>query len=220
MFAAIKKNLLTLLLVLVTTATLAVSTGCIQEMAQLMYVIKGHKIDPPFQGLHEKKVAIVCNSDAQSFGPDALSVTIAKHLGITFVTSEDKITIVAPAKVAEYIDANGWEEDSAGKLGEAVGADFVVVVEVDGYSIHEGPTLYKGRSDWTASAYDVANGGKLAFSNGPNHFAFPETGRPSLQTSERVFESFYLARLTDSISKQFISYDKMETYAQDAMILP
>ena len=220
MFAALKKYCLVLLLALATISTLVITTGCIQEMAQLMYVIKGHKIEPPFQGLKEKTVAIVCNSDAPAFGPDALSVTIAKHLGITFVTSEDKITIAAPAKVAEYIDANGWQEGSAGKLGKAVGADYVIVVEVDGYSIHEGPTLYKGRSDWTASAYDVANDGQLVFSNGPNHFAFPETGRPSLQTSERVFESFYLARLTDRISKQFVSYDKMETYAADAMILP
>ena len=219
MFAALKKNNLALLLALVI-ATLATSTGCIQEMAQLLYVIKGYKIEPPFPALKDKKVAIVCNSNTPAFGPDSLSVTISKHIALALATSEDQITIAAPAKVDEFIDANGWQEESAEQLGEAVGADYVVVIEVENYSIHEGATLYKGRSDWTASAYDVANGGKIAFSNGPNHYAFPETGRPSLQTSERVFESFYLAQLCDIISKQFISFDKMDSYANEALILP
>ena len=218
MFEALKIKNLVLLFVL--AATILTTTGCIQEMAQLLYVIKGHKVEPAFTALKEKKVAIVCNSDAAAFGPDALSVTVAKHLAIALATSTDKITIAAPAKVEEFIDANGWQEGSVIKLGESVGADYVIVVEVEDYSIHEGPTLYKGRCEWTASAYNVANDGQIAFSNGPNHFAFPETGRPSLQTSERVFESFYLGRLCDRISRQFISYDTMESYADEAMILP
>ncbi len=218
MFAVIKKTNLALLLVL--AATFATSTGCIQEMAQLLYVIKGHKVEPPFAALKEKKVAIVCTSDAAAFGPDSLSVTITKHIGILLATSGDKITIAAPAKVDEFVDANGWEDDSPHKLGQAVEAEYVVVIDIDDYSIHEGATLYKGRSEWTASAYDIANEGKIVFSVGPKHFAFPETGRPSIQSSEREFESFYLARLCDRISKQFITYDKMESYAEEAITLP
>ena len=218
MFAVIKKS--NLILLLLVAATFATSTGCIQEMAQLLYVIKGHKIEPAFPGLKGKKVAIVCTSDAAAFGPDSLSVTMTKHIGILLATSTDKITVAAPAKVEEFMDANGWEDDSPGKLGEIVEADFVVVIDVEDYSIHEGATLYKGRSEWTASAFDVANEGKLAFSVGPNQFTFPETGRPSIQTSEREFESFYLARLCDRISKQFVTYDKLESYAEDAIIIP
>ena len=220
MFAVIKKSNLVLLLLL--TATFASSTGCIQELAQLLYVIKGHKVEPPFKALKEKKVALVCTSDAAAFGPDSLSVTITKHIAILMATSNDKITIAAPAKVEEFIDANGWEDDndSPRKLGEAVEADFVVVIDVEDYSIHEGSTLYKGRSEWTANAFDVADEGKLVFSAGPKQFTFPEAGRPSIQTSEREFESFYLARLCDQISRQFVSYDKLETYADDAAFLP
>ena len=218
MFAALKKNNLVLLLIIF--ATFATTTGCIQEMAQLLYVIKGHKIEPPFADLKGKKVAIVCNSEEAAFGPDSLSVTIAKHIGIALATSEDKITIAAPAKVEEYIDANGWQEENAAQLGDIVGADYVIVIDVDEYTIREGATLFKGRSDWTASIYDVAKDGQIAFSNGPNHFAYPENGRPSLQTSERVFESFYLGRLCDRISKQFVSYDKMDNFANEAIILP
>ena len=134
MFAAIKKSNLVLLLLL--TATFATSTGCIQEIAQLLYVIKGHRIAPPFEALKEKKVAIYCTSDAAAFGPDSLSVTMTKHLGILLATSNDKITVAAPAKVEEFVEANGWGDDSPCKLGEAVLADFVIVVDVEDYSIH------------------------------------------------------------------------------------
>ncbi len=218
MFAVSKRNKLILLLAL--AATFTCSTGCVQELAQLLYVIKGHKVDPVFPGLKNKKVAIVCNSDAAAFGPDSLSVTMTKHIGIALATSNDKITLAAPAKVEEFIDANGWEDDSPAKLGEAVDADYVVVVDLEEYSIHEGATLYKGRSEWTVNAYDIENGGTLAFSNGPNQYTFPDAGRPSLGTSERVFESFYLTRLCDRISKQFITHDKLDSYADDALAIP
>lgn len=215
MFAFKKTNFV---LLLVLFATVATSTGCIKEMAQLLYVIKGHKVEPAFTELKDKTVAVVCNSDATAYGPDSLSVTIAKHIAIAMTISTDKITVAAPAKVDEFIEANGWHEDSAGRLGEAVGADYVVVIDVDNYSIHEGATLFKGKSEWTASAYDVAKEGRIVFTKGPSQYSFPKDGRPSIQTSEREFESFYLARLADHISKQFISYDKLESFAEDAIL--
>jgi hypothetical protein len=199
--------------------TCVVSSGCIQEMAQLLYVIKGHEVAPAFEGLEGKKVAVVCNSDANAFGPDSLSVTIAKHISIAMSASNDKISVVSPKRVEAFIDENGWSDgDSPEKLGKAVAADFVVVIEIENYSIHEGATLFKGRSDWTASVYDMEKDGSVTFAKGPELFVFPETGRPSLQTSERQFESFYLTRLCDRISKLFVTHDKMASYADDAMM--
>jgi hypothetical protein len=211
----VKRGLTLVVLALVCSS----SVGCIQEMAQLLYVIKGHDVPPAFEGLSEKKVAVVCNSDARAFGPDSLSVTIAKHIGISMAASKDKISVISPKRVESFIDENGWSEDeSPVKLGEAVGADYVVVIEIENYTIHEGATLFKGRSDWTASVYDMEKDGSVTFAKGPELFVFPETGRPALQTTERQFESFYLSRLCDRISKLFITHDKMASYADDAMM--
>lgn len=207
------------ILLLLVALTCVFSSGCIQEMAQLLYVIKGHDVPPAFEGLSEKKVAIVCNSDARAFGPDSLSVTIAKHIGISMAASKDDISVISPKRVGSFIDENGWSEDeSPEKLGQAVGADYVVVIEIENYSIHEGATLFKGRADWTASVYDIGKEGSVTFAKGPELFVFPETGRPSLQTTERQFESFYLSRLCDRISKLFVTHDKMASYADDAMM--
>ena len=194
------------------------STGCINQMAGLLYVIKGHKIPPKFEGLEGKRVAVLCLSDASAYGPDTLTYTVAKHVGIKIATGVKGVKVVGPGVIESWIDENGWEESKVVALGEGVKADMVIVIEVGSYSIHEGATMFKGKADLTVTVYDIVKNGQISFADGPDLFAFPENGRPAVQTSDRQFESFYLARLTEHISKLFVAYDKMESFADDAMM--
>ena len=196
---------------------LMIAPGCMKEMAQLFYVIKGHETPPVFQDLKEKKVAIVCLSDVSAYGPDTLSYTITKRVSAKLMTSKEKIDVVSPVEVEEFVDLNGWDESSVSTLGSAVNADFVLVIDISDYSIRDGQTLFKGRSDITLKVFDVNDSGRLAFQSGPNEFVFPENGRPVMQSSERQFEQFYLARLTDYIAKIFTTHDHMESFAANAM---
>ncbi|MEL7496760.1 MAG: hypothetical protein AAFN77_04075 [Planctomycetota bacterium] len=183
-----------------------------------MYVLKGHETPPKFGMLKEKEVAIVCLSDVSAYGPDSLSYTITKLVTAKLMTSKEKINVVSPSEVEEFIDLNGWDESSVDTLGEAVGADYVLVVDISAYSIREGQTLYKGKSDIALKVFDVADEGRIVFDNGPNEFVFPENGRPIMQTTDRQFEAFYLAQLTDYIAKSFITHDHLESFAADAMM--
>lgn len=193
------------------------ATGCIQEMAQLFYVIKGHESPPAFDGLEQKKVAIVCLSDVSAYGPDTLSYTVTKQVSAKLMTSKEKVNVVPPMEVEEFIDHHGWKESSVVELGQAVEADFVLVIDISAYSIRDGQTLYKGRSDITLKVFDIADDGRLAYQNGPNEFVFPENGRPVMQSTPRQFEAFYLARLTDFVSRMFITHDHMDSFASNAM---
>lgn len=193
------------------------SSGCIGGLAQLLYVIKGHKSPPEYPGLAKKRVAVVCVSDASAYGPDTLSYTVSKYVSIKLANNEEDITLVPPAEIEEYLDLNGWDESQLVDLGSNVKADMVVVVEVGAYSIHEGATLFKGRSDLTVKVFDIQKKGQQVYERGPEEFVFPENGRPSLQTSERQFEAFYLARLTDHITNLFLEHDKLDSFADDAM---
>ena len=194
------------------------STGCINQMAGLLYVIKGHKVPPKFEGLEGKRVAVLCLSDASAYGPDTLTYTVAKHVGIKIAAGVKDVRVVGPGLIESWIDENGWEESKVVPLGEGVKADMVIVIEVGSYSIHEGATMFKGKADLTVTVYDIEKDGQISFADGPDLFAFPENGRPAVQTSDRQFESFYLARLTEHISKLFVAYDKMESFADDAMM--
>ncbi|MEM7455489.1 MAG: hypothetical protein AAF456_14145, partial [Planctomycetota bacterium] len=82
--------------------------------------------------------------------------------------------------------------------------------------------MYKGRADLTATVIDVTDGtesGRIEYVHGPTLFTFPESGRPAIQTSDRQFEAFYLAKLTEHIARQFAEHDQMETVAEDATLI-
>ena len=48
-------------------------TGCVGALSQLIYTIRGHDEEPAFPGLNDKRVAVVCVSDASAYGPDTLT---------------------------------------------------------------------------------------------------------------------------------------------------
>lgn len=206
------------LVLLFPSLVLVTSTGCIQQWAQLLYVIKGHEIPAKYSGLEGKKIAIVCVSDQSAYGPDTLTYTVASRLGQKLAVGLPDSEIIAPKKVEDWMDENGWEAKNVVEMGTDLEADVVVVVEVSSYSIRDGATLFKGSADVTTTVYDIEKDGQVSFVDGPNLDTFPENGRASIQTTDRKFEAFYLAHLTDRLSKLFLSYDKMEAFAENAMM--
>lgn len=201
-------------------ASLLLFPGCVGALAQLIYTVKGTQVDPAFKGLNGKRVAVVCVSDASAYGPDTLTYTVAQAVGIKLNNGlEDGSQVIAPGKIEEWIDENGWNENDYVELGKGVDADMVVAIEIASYSLMEGSTLFKGRSDVTVTVYDIEKDGQVPYSAPPNHFVFPKHGRPAIQTSERAFEAFYLAQLTTMISNQFIAHDRLESFASDAAMM-
>lgn len=207
-----------ILLLAVSLMFLSTSTGCIRQMAQLLYVIKGHEVPAKYDGLGKSKIAVVCVSDASAYGPDTLTYTVSKYVSVKLAEGLKDTEIVSPAKVENWIDENGWDSSDADILGADLEADKVLVIEVGSYSIHDGVTLYKGRTDLTCTVYDITKNGQISFVHGPEEFTFPKNGRPTIQSSDRQFEAFFLARLTDHISRLFVKSDKMDTFADDAIM--
>ena len=206
------------LLLLLPLAILTTSTGCINQLAQLLYVIKGHEVPADYDGLQENKVAVVCVSDASAYGPDTLTYSIAKYVSVKLAQGLQGAEIVSPAKVENWIDQNDWDESEVELFGKDLGADKVLVIEIGSYSIHDGATLHKGSAELSCTVYDIEKNGQVSYTHGPEEFSFPENGRPSIQTSDRQFELFYLARLTDRITRLFVLSDKLDTIAEDAIL--
>lgn len=195
------------------------STGCIGAISQLMYVVKGTDVEPAYKGLEESTVAVVCVSDASAYGPDMLTTTVAQAVAIKMQRNGREINVIPATTINDWIDRNGWNESDFLKLGRGVGAEKVVAIEIGAYSIHEGSTLYKGRTDLSVTVYDLEKDGMIDFMFGPTEYSFPKNGRPAIQTSDRQFEAFFLANLTETISQQFCPYDRVDQVARDAMSL-
>ena len=202
-------------------AMLVVSfSGCIGALSQLMYVIKGPNAPAAYDGLIGKRVAVVCVSDASAYGPDTLTYTISKAVGMKLAQGVKKIDIIPTSKVESWVDQNGWDELNFSALGKGVDAERVLAIEVASYSIHEGATIYKGRAELTVTVYDMEKnaGSQVAYSFGPQEFSFPKNGSPAIQSNDRQFEAFFLARMTQSISDHFMKHDQFESFADDAMM--
>jgi hypothetical protein len=195
------------------------NTGCVGAMAQLLYVIKGHKEKAEYPGLQEKKVAVVCITQSTAYGPDALSSTINKAVSLQLKQNVRRCTVISPSKVSEWIDHNGWNQSNFIEIGRGVGADMVVAIDLGSYTIKEGQTLYKGRTDLTVTVYDISKGGQVAHVHGPTEHVFPKQGRPAIQSSERQFEAVYLAKLTEYIARMFYDADALDQVAEDATLM-
>jgi hypothetical protein len=204
---------------LLLLVALIASTGCVGAISQLIYVVKGTNVEPAYTGLEDSTVAVVCVSDASAYGPDMLTTTVAQAVAMKMQRTGRDINIVPATTVNDWIDRKGWDESDFVKLGKGVGADKVVAIEIGAYSIHEGSTLYKGRTDLSVTVYDLKKDGVIDFMYGPTEYSFPKNGRPAIQTSDRQFEAFFLANLTEHISHQFCPFDRVDQVARDAMSL-
>ena len=211
------KNRPAYVVISVVLVGLLLQTGCVGFLSQVIYTIRGNMIDADFEGLDGKRVAVVCVSDASAYGPDTLTYTVAQAVGIKLANGlEPDSQIIAPSRIEDWIDNNGWNETEYVELGKGVGAEMVVAIEIASYSLNEGSTLFKGRSDVTVTVYDIEKDGQVPYSSTPDHFVFPRHGRPAIQTSEREFEAYYLAQLTTMIANHFMAHDKLESFARDA----
>ncbi len=208
-----------LLVCSLTIVSLASSVGCMGGLAQLLYVIKGHKIPAEYSDLEGKRVAVVCISDASAYGPDTLTDTISKLVGMKLQTGVKGIKIIPAKTIEDWADRNAWNETDFYAIGQGVEADVVVGIQIADYSIKEGSTLYQGRCEVTATVFDIENEGQVSYSIGPDEFQFPEQPRPAIQTNDRKFEAVFLAKLTEFISRRFCAYDRMEMVADDASLM-
>lgn len=203
-------------LVLFSMAILSLG-GCIGAAANLMYMIHGLKIDAAYDGLEDSRVAIVVVSDASAYGPDTLTSVVGQAMAIRLSQNVEKITLIPQNVIENWKDTHGWDEVDFREIGQGVNADKVIGIDIGSYSIHEGTTLFKGRSMVSTAVYDLTNNGNVVFSQGPAEYVFPKShARPATSTNEREFEAVYLAKLVDSIARNFYAYDKADAVAEDA----
>lgn len=202
-------------ILIVAAGLLVSSSGCIGAMAQILYVIRGHKTPAEYDGLAGKKIAVVVVSDSSAYGADTMSYTVSKAVSVDLANNLKGSSVIPPSRIEAWIDQNGFEGSDFIEIGKGVDADMVLAVEVGTYTIHDGSTLFKGQADLTITVYDCKRE-QIVFTKGPDNFVFPKTGRPRIQTSDRKFEQFYLARLTKHISRLFYSHDQLDSIAEDA----
>ncbi len=196
------------------------ATGCVGIAAQVLYLIRGNKVDAEFDGLADKRVAVVCVSSTSSFGPGAESVMVAQTIGNILRQRVKRIDVVRNDEVADWIDNNNWDQIDFRTVGRGVNADMVLAIELDSVRLSEGATLYKGRANISITVYDLTEGGKVVYRKEPMDFAFPANGaRHSTEVSEANFRRQFVHVLSEQVAKRFYAYDAIEDVAMDSTFI-
>ncbi len=208
------------LVALAICAALTATTGCLPLLDRLAYVVRGSDVPAPYNGLEKKRTAIICVSEASAFGPDSLSKSIERVLCNSLLMNVKKIQLVPQIEIEKWIDENEWQGSDMVALGKGVKAERLVVVELSNYSIHEGKTLHKGSANVVMTVYELDNkkGPTVAHTFEMRDYQFPKNGRPALQSSDRQFEEFFLARVCRLLSNQFHKHDRFDSFADEAML--
>jgi hypothetical protein len=200
--------------------TLVVTGGCVGTLANLMHVATGNMVPANYTGLKGKRVAVVCVSNSESFGPSYASQTLANEVGKLLRAKVSEVTVISPQTVANWIDRNDWDSLDYKAVGRGVNADMVVAIDLNSFSLHENTTLYKGRAEFRVVVYDMQQGGDEVFAYDPPEIQFPENaGVHTTEMSQENFRTQFLTILANRAARQFYAYDVQEDYARDTTLI-
>jgi len=197
-----------------------VSAGCSRALlATIVYLVKGNDIAAEFDGLQEKRVVVVCRQPTSLAVRDPdVAADLARELGILLRARVRKIEVIDQGKVNDWTDNHAWEEYT--EVGEALGAEMVVGVDLWQFSLLLDQTLYQGKAKAKVAVYDFSDGGKLVFERElPQTVYPPNTPIPTHQQPKSEFRRKFLRVLADQIGRYFYPHDRYADFALDATAL-
>lgn len=207
---------------LLLAAALVSSSGCTRALATVAYMWKGNVVDPDFDGLAKKKVAVVCRPVVQlSFAHTnggKVDSDIARALGDKLRMNVTKLKLVDPQRVEEWTDSHEWNDYT--EIGKGVGADMVVGIDLQDFQLYSGQTLYQGKAKATIKVYDMKDGGRVVYQKHlPQTVYPPNAARSTTEMQADQFRREFIDVLADEVGRSFYGYDAKLNYARDTAVL-
>jgi hypothetical protein len=196
------------------------AVGCASAIATAIWAMGGGNTPPEYDGLKNKKVAVVCRPpSSMQFQDPRIARDLASELGRQLQANCKKVTLVDERKLESWCDSNTWDEFS--EVGKALGADVVVGIDLEQFSIHEGQTLYKGRSNVTLVVQDCKDEeGKRLFEKTMPQVIFPPNNCvPASDIQAPQFRRNFIKVLADQIGRHFYAHDPYADIGIDATTL-
>ncbi len=194
---------------------LTINSGC-NVIATAMYVIQGTNAHADFDGLKNKRVAVVCRPlTSLQFRDSSVSRDLAKQVGLHLQKNVPHIKLIEQREVFEWEDENTWEDYT--EIGKALGADMVVGLDLEEFSLLQGQTLYQGKANLKILVVDVAAGKEPVFErNMPQAIYPPNAPIPASEKPEQQFRRQFVEFLARQIGQYFYDHDASVDFANDS----
>ena len=204
---------------LTVMAGIVSAPGCLHHLvATGIYIFQGGNLVPAaYEGLEEKRVVVVCRPPSSSeYRHAGAARNLARRVSGLLATNVPGIDVVATREVDNWADESDWEDFK--EIGNAVGADMLLHVELDDFSLQKGRTLYQGRARVTLSIYDMQDRQRLVWNESLGELLYPRrSGIPVQDKPEMQFQREFEEIVSNEIAKHFYAHDPHESFALDAM---
>ncbi|HVU85953.1 MAG TPA: hypothetical protein VHD36_01445 [Pirellulales bacterium] len=202
---------------MVMLATIASQSGCVNALATAAWLIKGNDVGADYNGLRNKRVAVVCRPlvELQYSTGTRSTQEMAVMIGEMIGQRVRKVSVVDPREVAEWTDEHDWEDFA--EVGQALKADMVIGIDVEEFSLFQSQTLYQGKARMNITVYDVADGGKVVYKKSLPRITFPPNRGVDTSMPEDDFRRRFVAHLSDIVGRHFYSHDATSDVALDAV---
>lgn len=203
---------------LAAACLLATQPGCLNLVANLAHAVGADKIPAEYEGLKEQRVAVITLSEASQFKEDRSARTVSRRLAEILDQEVRQIDLVREEEIEDWRDRNGWDQTDFLAIGQGVGANKIVAIELVNLRLREGPNLYRGHADVTIRVLD-AETGDTEYRKTLEDYTFPRNAaQDATSTSESKFRRMYLEMLARKIARSFHPYDLNEDFALDGAI--
>jgi len=184
------------------------ASGCAEALFTIAYLIKGIDEDAEFDGLKDKKVAVVCRqASSVHYANGRIDQELAQDLGALLKANVSKIKLIDPQKVNDWMDEDSSGLDDLAQVGKAVQADMVVALDLDKFSMLVGQTLYQGRAEVSLKVYDCKKR-ETPFKRGPLTIVYPPNHvLTTTETSEPTFRRNFAERIAAQLGRYFYKHD-------------
>ncbi len=186
-------------------------------MAHMLYVLNGRDDPAEYDGLVEKKVAVLVSNNGVHTS-DATSLVLSQNMNLLLQKNVKKIKMVGQDEVQRLVQDQQLGQVDPTMIGTRLGADYVINVDVGDLKLYEGKTLYKGKCSSTVTVYKCKDGTEEVFRKVFPEFIYPVNGAPVTDFDEATFRRVYLMTLAKRISRTFYPYDPATDVANEAAI--
>jgi hypothetical protein len=193
-------------------------TGC-GLMVNLIHAGWGHMVPPEFEGLAGHRVAVVCVSNTASYGPRPVAEMVARQVSQLLAKNVRDIEMIDQQTIEQWSDENDWNQVNYLEIGNGVGAEKLVAIDLVSFRLHEGQTMYKGRAEVEIKVYDLGDS-SVAFQRSLPEIKFPHNaGQHTTDISEKDFRNRFVEVVAHRISRHFYPYDFKDDFARDPTLV-
>jgi len=192
-------------------------TGC-SAVSTIAYFINPNDTPASYKGLADKKSVVVCRAESLEYSDPLIGRELAGVIGRKMEQNDKKLSIIDDQKLADWTDRNDWSDYR--QVGKALKSDMVVGVDIERFTIRQGPTLLQGQADVRISVYDIKDGGKKVWEYRPATIKYPPNAPiPASERQEADFRRQFIDIVAENVAHNFYAYNSRDWHALDSTAL-